>query len=104
MLTFLNVVIIQNVSEHWLSQIFLAQLYFLYFLFTSLAPDKDNQDAYSIHPTFGNAADQQAFFGIFDGHGKDGHYCARFARDYVSCNFATLLFSSVSKPLPYFII
>eukprot|EP01031_Cornospumella_fuschlensis_P035742 gene35742-43354_t len=47
------------------------------------SPDKDNQDAYSIVPNFGNS-DQQAFFAVYDGHGKDGHYCARYARDHLS--------------------
>ena len=48
------------------------------------SPDKDNQDCYVISPSFGPTSEQQAFFGIFDGHGKDGHHCARFARDHVS--------------------
>lgn len=42
---------------------------------------KDNQDAYTIEPTFGDLDDQQAFFAVYDGHGKDGHHCARFASD-----------------------
>jgi serine/threonine protein phosphatase PrpC/CRP-like cAMP-binding protein len=45
------------------------------------APDKDNQDAYVVIPQFGADKENQAFFGVFDGHGKDGHYCARYARD-----------------------
>jgi serine/threonine protein phosphatase PrpC len=36
-----------------------------------------------IMPTLGNVKDQ-AYFGIYDGHGKDGHHCARYARDHVS--------------------
>lgn len=49
----------------------------------TLGPDKDNQDAYCIIPVFGNPDDRQAYFGIYDGHGKDGHLCARFARENV---------------------
>lgn len=57
----------------------------LTFLFLQpLALDKDNQDAYILLPQFGADKESQAFFGVFDGHGKDGHYCARFARDNVS--------------------
>ncbi len=48
------------------------------------SPDKDNQDTYLISPSFGATSEQQAFFAVFDGHGKDGHHCARFARDHVS--------------------
>lgn len=55
------------------------------FLFSLAALDKDNQDAYILLPQFGADKENQAFFGVFDGHGKDGHYCARFARDNVSC-------------------
>lgn len=40
------------------------------------APYKENQDAYTCIPKYG---DNMSFFGIFDGHGKDGHLCARFA-------------------------
>ena len=49
-----------------------------------LGPDKDNQDSYSIIPVFGNPDDNQAYFAVYDGHGKDGHLCARYTRDYVS--------------------
>lgn len=53
------------------------------------ALNKENQDAYLILPTLGNVQDQ-AFFGVFDGHGKDGHHCSRYARDHV--RFKTLSF------------
>ena len=53
--------------------------YFAYVI--DIALDKDNQDAFSVLPHFGH---QRAFFGVYDGHGKDGHLCARFARDHVS--------------------
>jgi len=42
------------------------------------APYKENQDAYTCLPRFGENHDM-CFFGIFDGHGKDGHLCARFS-------------------------
>lgn len=47
------------------------------------SPDKDNQDAYRCIPDFGRtvSGSQMSYFGIYDGHGKDGHHCARFARD-----------------------
>lgn len=60
------------------------------FYFFPLAPDKDNQDACISMPVFGNPADQQAFFAIFDGHGRDGHYCSRFAKDNVIDSFCLL--------------
>eukprot|EP01039_Chlorochromonas_danica_P011259 gene11259-12558_t len=48
--------------------------------------DKENQDAFLIVPSFGRAVDQQAFFSVFDGHGRDGHHCARYARDHLGKN------------------
>ncbi len=58
------------------------------------AIDKENQDAYVIKPSLhtssiitGSSSHdgvEQAFFAIFDGHGKDGHSCAQYAKDYVS--------------------
>jgi hypothetical protein len=72
--------------SNWLLFSSFPDLFFLFFstYFSLTAPDKDNQDCYLISPSFGATADQQAFFAIFDGHGKDGHHCARFARDHVS--------------------
>lgn len=52
----------------------------------SSALDKENQDAFLIVPSFGRTVDQQAFFGVFDGHGRDGHHCARYARDHLGKN------------------
>lgn len=49
------------------------------------APNKDNQDAFSVLPNFGNDPNWR-FFAVYDGHGKDGHLCARFARDHVRYN------------------
>ena len=47
------------------------------------APNKENQDSYVVIPSYGSLKDQ-AFFAIFDGHGKDGHHCAKYARDHVN--------------------
>jgi serine/threonine protein phosphatase PrpC len=47
------------------------------------AIDKENQDSFSILPKLSNQSDQ-ALFGVFDGHGKEGHFCSRYARDKVS--------------------
>lgn len=44
-------------------------------------PHKPNQDAYSITDRFGDARSQDAFFAVYDGHGRDGDLCAQFARD-----------------------
>jgi serine/threonine protein phosphatase PrpC/CRP-like cAMP-binding protein len=56
------------------------------------APYKENQDAYTCLPKFGDQGDM-SFFGIFDGHGKDGHLCARFA----SKVLPMILSESISK-------
>ena len=56
------------------------------------APYKENQDAYACLPRFGEQGNM-SFFGIFDGHGKDGHLCARFA----SKVLPMLLSDSISK-------
>lgn len=45
-------------------------------------PDKPNQDAYCIKHNFANQM-EDAFFGVFDGHGKDGHGCAQFTRTHL---------------------
>ena len=50
-----------------------------------VAPSKDNQDAFAIDSSFGGP--NQAFFGVFDGHGKEGHHCARFVRDNVRATY-----------------
>jgi serine/threonine protein phosphatase PrpC/serine/threonine protein kinase len=42
--------------------------------------NKDNQDALSFVPSFGQRHDQ-AFFAVYDGHGKEGHHVARYCRD-----------------------
>ena len=49
-----------------------------------VAMDKDNQDAFTVLPHLGSiGSHDQCFFGIYDGHGRDGHHCARYARDKV---------------------
>jgi len=40
---------------------------------------KPNQDSYSIDNKFSGACDN-SFFAVYDGHGDDGHTCARFAK------------------------
>jgi serine/threonine protein phosphatase PrpC len=47
------------------------------------ALSKDNQDCYTVIPAFQNLKDC-SFFGVYDGHGKEGHLCARYVRDHVS--------------------
>lgn len=47
-------------------------------------PDKPNQDSFKIIPKFADDP-RQAFFAVFDGHGKEGHTCAWYVRDHVSC-------------------
>mmetsp|Transcript_18113 Transcript_18113/g.44755 ORF Transcript_18113/g.44755 Transcript_18113/m.44755 type:complete len:764 (-) Transcript_18113:876-3167(-) len=44
-------------------------------------PHKPNQDAYSITERFGSKESNDAFFAVYDGHGRDGDLCAQFARD-----------------------
>jgi hypothetical protein len=44
-------------------------------------PHKANQDAYSVVERFGARESNDAFFGVYDGHGRDGDLCAQFARD-----------------------
>ena len=46
--------------------------------------DKENQDAFTVLPHLGKPGGfEQAFFGVYDGHGRDGHQCARYVRDKV---------------------
>lgn len=44
------------------------------------ALDKANQDAVCAYRRFANDP-EQAFFGVFDGHGMAGTACAHFAKD-----------------------
>lgn len=50
------------------------------------ALDKENQDSYSILPMIKikDGAADVALFGVYDGHGDDGHLAARYARNQVS--------------------
>nr|CCA19237.1 cGMPdependent protein kinase putative [Albugo laibachii Nc14] len=43
------------------------------------APDKPNQDAFTVIPNF-NEDKNQFYCGVFDGHGANGDACAKFAR------------------------
>lgn len=43
------------------------------------ALDKENQDAFCVREDVGELDNRFAFFGVFDGHGKQGQYCSRFA-------------------------
>lgn len=47
------------------------------------APNKPNQDSYSVLPQFGSR-DNQSYFAVYDGHGGEGHSCSWFVRDNVS--------------------
>lgn len=62
-------------------------------LFTQiLDQNKANQDSYSVtHDFAGQTAD--AFFGVYDGHGRDGDKCAQFVRD----TLPTLLAEGMTK-------
>ena len=51
------------------------------------ALDKDNQDAYVVETK--KVGDNNAFFGVFDGHGKYGDIISGFVRDNVIDNFTT---------------
>jgi serine/threonine protein phosphatase PrpC len=54
------------------------------------APGKENQDTFSVIPKFDNF--DAGFFGVYDGHGKEGHLCSRYIRDRVlSCHPPDLL-------------
>ncbi|GFH53660.1 protein kinase A [Chaetoceros tenuissimus] len=45
--------------------------------------NKPNQDTYTIAEDFANER-ADAFFAVFDGHGRDGDKCAQFAKKYIS--------------------
>jgi len=44
-------------------------------------PHKPNQDSYSVTERFGTSESNDAFFAVYDGHGRDGDLCSQFARD-----------------------
>mmetsp|Transcript_37128 Transcript_37128/g.90011 ORF Transcript_37128/g.90011 Transcript_37128/m.90011 type:complete len:759 (-) Transcript_37128:295-2571(-) len=56
-------------------------------------PHKPNQDSYKVIEKFGAAEANDAFFGVFDGHGRDGDLCAQFTRD----NIAPCLARNISR-------
>ena len=68
------------------------------------SPDKENQDSYSVLPSastkVGGSSDI-AFFGVYDGHGNDGHLSSLYAKNQVRLanlrtfhhNFSRLLLS-----------
>lgn len=51
-----------------------------YYYYNDIDPNKANQDSYSVELDFCNQP-TDAFFAVFDGHGRDGDKCAQFARD-----------------------
>jgi len=53
---------------------------------------KANQDSYAVTHDFADRK-TDAFFGVFDGHGRDGDKCAHFVRD----NFGPMLKKGVNK-------
>uniref|UniRef100_A0A6U4GZ25 protein-serine/threonine phosphatase n=1 Tax=Phaeomonas parva TaxID=124430 RepID=A0A6U4GZ25_9STRA len=53
-------------------------------------PDKENQDAFIAIPHF-MGDDNLALFGVFDGHGREGHLCARFVAEKVPYNLTKFL-------------
>jgi hypothetical protein len=65
-------------------------------------PDKDNQDNYSIATKISEeeSLDNIALFGVYDGHGQEGHICSQFVSDQVKSYYfihmhkRTNLFSS----------
>ena len=57
-------------------------------------PKKDNQDSCIVLPQLGEFKDI-SFFGVFDGHGKDGHLCSRYARDHVYFSSLLILASTL---------
>jgi len=64
------------------------------------SPNKDNQDTYKCIEAFGKSRSgmMSSFFGVFDGHGRDGHYCARFARDVLHAEISKRLEKLSSLP------
>ena len=43
-------------------------------------PDKENQDDYVVYENL-DGGNREHFFGVFDGHGKDGAGCAQFVQN-----------------------
>jgi serine/threonine protein phosphatase PrpC/CRP-like cAMP-binding protein len=60
-------------------------------------PHKPNQDSYSITERFGSRASNDAFFAVYDGHGRDGDLCSQFSRDKMPGYLAKHLNKSIEK-------
>ena len=74
--------------------IYRSYLFHSLIFYTYVDPHKANQDSYSItHNFIGRESD--AFFGVYDGHGRDGDKCAQFVRD----QLPPLTASAVKKEL-----
>lgn len=57
-----------------------------------------NQDTYCIHENFGGVKDQ-AFFGVFDGHGKAGTECSQFIKNELPRVLLNVMEKRKGKPL-----
>ena len=53
------------------------------------APDKENQDSFSAEPHLSSSLPDVALFGVYDGHGGEGHVCSRFVRTQVTNHIIT---------------
>jgi hypothetical protein len=68
-------------------------------------PNKENQDSFLVVPSFDIQAKDTpkataAFFGVFDGHGKDGHLCSRYVKQKVS-SYLYLTVINMTSCAPY---
>ena len=69
-------------------------------------PDKENQDSYSILPQIRvkEESSDVALFGVYDGHGTDGHLAARYVRSQVVSHITRILIRTyinfTTRPVP----
>ena len=63
-------------------------------------PHKANQDSYSITDRFGKPNSPDAFFAVYDGHGRDGDLCSQFARDKMNGYLAKNISKFKEKEIP----
>lgn len=42
------------------------------------SPDKDNQDSYSLSSELSDKLREVSLFGVYDGHGGQGHICSQY--------------------------
>ena len=42
------------------------------------SPDKDNQDSYSVASQLSDKLHEASMFGVYDGHGVQGHTCSQY--------------------------